>query len=156
MVLHPFSSLFCNLRVAVPRKLPISDQFDSAQRRPSQPRNYEDSSSASILNAGKFHVTGSRKKQRYSYAAVAVNISTLELVDDKSTRPNANTAVKSAINPKIIPIPCTRARTVIATVGKRHAITVVIIEVARTIQSPLYSVRLSSTEEVEEVDPNEC
>lgn len=69
-----------------------------------------------------------------TYAAVAVNISTRELVDEMSTRPNAKTVLNRAMSPRIIPILCTLERTTIATMGSRQATIVVKMDVTRTIQ----------------------
>jgi hypothetical protein len=75
-----------------------------------------------------------------TYAAVAVKISTLELEDESSTNPAAKIAVKSVIRPRIKPIEWTLERTVIATVGRRQATTVVMRDVICRIQLPEYSV----------------
>lgn len=83
-----------------------------------------------------------RIEGRTTYAAVAVKISTLELVDDRSTNPKAKIAVKRAMRPRITPMRWTLARIVMAIVGRRQATTVVIIDVTRKIQKPEYSLKL--------------
>jgi hypothetical protein len=69
-----------------------------------------------------------------TYAAVAVKISTRELPDEIRTRPKANTLLKRAISPSIIPIDCTLERTTIAMTGRRQATIVVNMDVTRKIQ----------------------
>ncbi len=76
-----------------------------------------------------------------TYAADAVKISTLELEDERRANPIAKRAVKSAMRPRIKPMEWTLARTVMATVGRRQATAVVMMDVTRRIQRPEYAVR---------------
>lgn len=83
-------------------------------------------------------------REERTYAAVAVKISTLELEDERMTKPIAKRAVKSAMRPRIRLILWTLARMLMATVGRRQATTVVTIEVQRTIHAPVYTSRFSA------------
>jgi hypothetical protein len=76
-----------------------------------------------------------------SYTAVAVKICILDLPLDTRTSPNANMAVKRAMSPRVIPMVRTLARIMIATVGRRQAMTVVTMDMIRIIHDPEYSVR---------------
>jgi hypothetical protein len=67
-----------------------------------------------------------------------VKTSTLELPAETRSSPNAKPAVKVAMRPRTKPFDSTMARMAIAGVGRRHAVTVVIMIVMRMITAREY------------------
>jgi hypothetical protein len=71
-----------------------------------------------------------------AYPIVAIKTCSLELEDEKRISPKAKTAVKAVISFSTRPLELTWAKMTIATVGSRHATTVMTINVKRRIPDP--------------------